>query len=124
MPNFLKNYFSPKELRCHCGCDKNNFSPDLLLILNSIRGSLGQPLILNSACRCEYHNTYVKGSKNSSHIKGLAVDLQVNGSRERFFLLLAIFQLSGLPVTRIGVHRTFIHIDIDPDKDDEIVWVY
>lgn len=123
MSKSLVNYFSDKELCCSC-CGLNNFSPELLTVLNCIRVLLGRPVVLNSACRCKNHNREVGGSKGSSHLKGLAADIRVNGSRERFDLLLAIFQFTGLPVTRVGIAKSFIHIDIDPDKDDEIVWVY
>lgn len=37
----------------------------------------GKPIVINSGCRCEAHNKAVKGSPNSQHLLGNAVDIRI-----------------------------------------------
>ncbi len=142
-----KNYFKEKELACPC-CDQNNFSPDLLETLNRMREMLMAPLFLNSAYRCTQHdlnihltklikkresrvitfNEYeelidieVKKQRTSSHIKGLATDLRVNGSNQRFMIVNVAREYG---INRIGIAKTFIHVDKDIDKPQNLIWLY
>jgi hypothetical protein len=32
--------------------------------------------------------------------------------------------LLGAGFTRVGIARTFVHVDADPDLPPEVVWVY
>jgi hypothetical protein len=136
--SYKSKYFSDpislSQLRCHCGCGKDDISPDLLRILDKLREMLDRPLNINSGCRCESHNAAIYRNKNSSYIKGLAVDIMVVGSSERFEVLSEIFAFNAnadkimspfiSQITRIGIAKNFIHIDIDPDKAQDVVWVY
>ncbi len=142
--NFKMNnnsiYFSDPvslaQIQCHCGCGLNNINFKLLEILDRIRERLGRPINLNSVCRCEKHNKSkeVGGKPNSSHLKGLATDIRCNGytysngdyisaSLERFELLNLIFK-EFPEITRIGIGKSFVHIDIDFEKPHRVVWVY
>ena len=76
----MENYFSEKELMCKCGCKTYNFDKDFLDKLNHIRYNVGQPLIVTSGCRCKEHNKKVGGTEESSHTKGLAVDISCSDS--------------------------------------------
>ena len=78
------------------------------------------PFIINSAYRSPKHPLSIK-NPTSSHIKGLAVDISVKGSRQRFLILDALLAVG---ITRIGVASTFIHADIDPDKSQNVIWTY
>ena len=61
------------------------------------------------------------GKPASSHLKGLAVDIACSASRDRFNLV-NLFAKYG--ITRIGIAKNFIHIDIDGDKDPDVIWTY
>ena len=63
----------------------------------------------------------IGGVKNSSHLKGLAVDIHIGGSDDRFALYEALRKVG---FKRLGVAKTFIHADIDPDKSPDVMWVY
>ena len=56
----------------------------------------------------------------SSHCKGYAMDIATTNHRQR---LVYVAKLLELGVTRIGIAKTFIHFDVDPDKAASI-WLY
>ena len=67
----------------------------LLSMLDEIREIVGEPIIITSGYRTEQHNKSLPNSKpNSSHLKGLAVDIAVRNSRMRFKLINAILMLN------------------------------
>ena len=94
---------------------------DLLQIIDKARDLFGKPIHINSGMRSVERNALVGGSKNSSHLRGLAIDVACDNSRDRYRLI-EIFMLLG--INRIGIAKTFIHIDNDPEKDADVIWVY
>ena len=62
-----------------------------------------------------------KASKNSSHLKGLAADISVKDSRQSFIVINSLL-LAGF--TRIGIADTFIHVDLDLEKTQNVIWTY
>jgi len=95
--------------------------PRLIFFVEEIERYTGQKLEVNSGYRCEKHNRKVGGSKTSSHLKGLAVDLEVDNSRLRFKV---VSMAISLGIHRIGISRNFIHLDIERRKDPEVIWLY
>jgi uncharacterized protein YcbK (DUF882 family) len=100
----------------------------LLEMLDEVREIVGEPIIINSGFRTPAHNESVggktpdeNGNGGSSHLKGLAVDIAIRHSRMRFKLLNALLEVG---VNRIGIADNFVHIDIDPDKDKNVIWTY
>lgn len=93
----------------------------LLEKLDEIRHIVGEPLIITSGYRSKEWNAKVGGVPSSSHTKGFAVDIAIRNSRMRFKLVNAIQQVG---INRIGIADNFIHIDIDPDKDKNVIWTY
>lgn len=53
-------------------------------ILDPLRAAYGLPITVSSGYRCEALNKAVKGVSSSVHMKGLAADLQVGGSFQKF----------------------------------------
>ena len=94
---------------------------ELLSKLDMIREEFGKPIHINSGYRTEAHNEKVGGTPKSSHIKRLAVDISCKNSVDRFKLIDLFIKHE---ITRIGVADTFIHIDIDKDKSQHVVWTY
>lgn len=94
---------------------------DFLCVLDSIREEYGKPIRINSGYRTEAHNEKIGGVKNSSHIKGLAADLDCDSSKQRFELVNICLKHG---IKRIGVGKGFIHIDIDEDKSQYVMWTY
>lgn len=116
------NYFEDDEFACPC-CGKDDMSPSFVAKLNDARRIAGIPFIINSGFRCPFHNASedVKGSKTSSHLYGVAADIRVTSSSDRFTILRA---LMAVGFTRIGVAKSFIHVDADNDKPQNVVWTY
>lgn len=81
----------------------------------------GIPFIITSGYRTPDHNKKVGGKQGSSHTKGWAADISCRSSRERFKIIRAAIK-SG--ITRIGVSQNFIHLDMDPNKPNNVIWTY
>jgi len=114
--NTLK-YFKASEFKYP---DKMNSF--LLHCLDDFRNTAGIPVIITSDYRTPEENAAAGGAKNSAHLRGLAVDIAVSNSRERFIFLRAAI-VSG-QFMRIGIGRNFIHLDVDKEKAQEVAWLY
>ena len=120
-------YFTPEEFRCKCGrpdCDAvRELSADFGQLLDDLRRGLGRPVVVTSGLRCPKWNERIGGdAKGGAHIRGYAVDLAVKNSSERFEVLRAVFGTRFFH--RIGLGKTFIHLDTDPGLDQNVVWLY
>lgn len=116
----IKNFIE-SEFDCNCGCGLNDINTDLVYKLDEARELAGVAFKINSACRCEKHNSSkeVGGELDSSHPRGLAVDIKVLSSAHRFLILKSLLAVG---FNRIGVYKTFIHCDIDKTKPQNVVW--
>ena len=112
----LKEFESPDSP----GSGKN-MNPCFLTRLDLAREYSLVPFIINSGFRTKKHNIFVKGSDNSSHLKGYAADIHCSDSRSRKKIITALL---GVGFNRIGIAKTFIHVDSCPDKDPDVIWVY
>lgn len=94
---------------------------EVLKMIDQARELFGKPIRINSGVRSIAHNDKVGGSKSSSHLKGYAIDVSCDNSADRFRLV-EILMLVGF--NRLGIAKTFIHVDNDPDKSKNVIWVY
>ena len=95
-------------------------SADFLKKLDEAREYAGIPFAINSAYRSPTHPLSIK-NPTSSHITGLAVDISVKDSKTRFKILDALIAVG---FTRIGIANSFIHVDLDFDKSQNVIWTY
>lgn len=111
-------YFSADEIVCRCGCDTIMVHPGLIAKIDMFRERTGKPVRINSGYRCEKHNKKIGGKKNSSHLKGLAVDIHMEKKDQKKFrpIIRTLFN-------RIGWGANFIHLDIDETKP-ACEWIY
>lgn len=119
-------YFSNKELSCKCGCGTNNVDKKFLDKLIVARELADIPFKLTSVCRCPTHNREEGGKPESSHIAtdtiaSKAADISTPDSASRCRILQALITVG---FNRIGIAKTFIHVDLDTSKPSEVVWVY
>lgn len=80
----------------------------------------GKKFHINSAFRSVAWEKQKGRSGRSSHCKGIAVDIGTSSHLERMYIIAALL-LSGF--RRIGIARTFIHVDDDPKKSPSM-WLY
>lgn len=114
-------YFTVEEFRCKCGqCLAKPVESSLLARLNALRSAYGHPLYITSGWRCEDYNRKVGGDKESAHLTGHAADIFCTSSMDRYKLL---FHTMGL-FRRVGIGKTFLHVDTDINKPQEVIWLY
>jgi hypothetical protein len=99
--------------------------PSFLYMLNQARHFAGIPFEITSGFRIEadierLEKAGYKVSKTSSHLKGYAADIACESGSDRLIIVRALLEVG---FTRIGIAKTFIHCDNDPDKPDSI-WTY
>ena len=99
---------------------EDNMNVDFLAKLDEAREFANIPFIINSAYRSPSHPESIK-NPTSSHIKGLAVDIKAKDSITRFKVLDALIAVG---FNRIGITGTFIHVDLDLDKSQNVIWTY
>jgi uncharacterized protein YcbK (DUF882 family) len=94
---------------------------EFLQMLDTSRELHGKPMVINSGFRTEEHNQKVGGTPNSSHLKGLAADIKCSTSADRYDMLDSLLKAG---FNRIGIAKTFIHVDIDEEKPPFLIWTY
>ena len=121
------NYFnfqefdSPDEIGSGMPTEQGGkMNKEFLFKLDEARMLAGKTFRITSGYRTEAHNKKVKGVKGSSHTKGCAVDIAVNSGLQRSAIVCA---LAKVGFTRIGIAKTFVHVDLDKEKQNSI-WLY
>ena len=111
-------YFTENELKCkETGeCDMN---PMFLEMLDMLREELGRPVYLTSAYRSPKHSIEAKKKEPGTHAQGIAADISCTNGADRYRILDAAYKLG---FTGVGVHPSFIHLDIR--KTTPVVWNY
>tara|TARA_Y100000401_G_scaffold116781_1_gene123415 strand:+ start:1301 stop:1693 length:393 start_codon:yes stop_codon:yes gene_type:complete len=119
--NMKVKHFKKSEFTCKCGCGETVISDDLLYMLDKAREFAKKPFKINSGYRCKNHPESKK-NPTSSHIKGLAVDIECKDSNTRAIMMDALVYAD---FERFGLHKSFIHVDIDVvDKVSPVIWLY
>lgn len=107
----VAKYFKPEEI---VGLDAG-----LVSTLDSARAIAGIPFIITSGKRSEEENKKDGGVGDSSHLKGLAVDLRAQDSISRFKIASALM-VCGFK--RLGIYNLHIHADLDPELPQNVLW--
>lgn len=112
-------YFKPEEVE--------GLNEEFVAKLDQARHLAGIPFVIASGLRTPEKNQSVVGAvPNSAHLKGLAVDLAASNSHD---VSLIVHAAKTVGITRIGIYvnRDFepvhIHLDVDPDKVTEVIFV-
>jgi len=112
----LSEFDSPDAVGSGAGMDWT-----MLQMLDSARRLYGRPMIVNSGFRTPDHNAEVGGKISSSHLTGLAVDIRCTSSEDRHDMIIAFMRVG---FTRLGIGDSFIHIDVDENKAQNVIWTY
>lgn len=119
--NFGLRHFKPYEFECAVPkCSIEQMDEAFLRKLDAARDYAGIPFRINSAYRSEAYELSKGRTGTSSHCKGVAVDIACTDSRKRYIIVNALI-VSGF--YRIGIAKTFIHVDDDNEKRPS-VWIY
>ena len=113
-------HFNIKEFDCPC-CKQNNLELGFQGKIDYAREVSGVPFVINSGFRCKKHNKAVGGKFTSSHMLGVACDINAVDSRRRFRI---VEGLLAAGFKRIGIGKDFVHVDDDIEKDQNVIWVY
>lgn len=94
---------------------------EFLFLLDELRAKCGFPFHVNSGYRTKEHNQKIKGKTRSAHLKGRAADIRARNGRQRFLIIRFAMELG---FKRIGVARSFIHLDNDGTLPQEVIFLY
>ena len=119
-------HFREEEFTCRCGCGTHNPNRGFLERLERARMRAEIPFIITSGSRCQKHNEDVGGVDSSSHLasdvmESHAGDIESRGSRQRGII---IPSLLAVGFNRIGIAKSFTHVDIDPALPPGVIWLY
>jgi len=115
------NYFTERDFdRANPRCKLSDMQEHFMKKLDAARDIAGVPFIINSAYRTKEHELKQGRDGTSSHCKGIAVDIRAGNSVARFRILTGLMRAG---FTRIGIYGSFIHVDLDYEKDQDVAWV-
>lgn len=115
-------YFKESEFqKCTPSCSLQDMDQNFMNTLDAIRSVAGIPLVLNSAYRSVVHEKKMGRPGTSSHCKGVAVDIRCNTFTNRDKIVTAA---KACGIRRIGIAPTYIHLDVDKEKTQNIIWLY
>lgn len=89
--------------------------------LDQTRDYAGIPFKITCAFRSKHWDLAKGRSGNSAHTRGYAFDVEARTDRRRFLILRAAI-LCGW--NRIGIAKTYIHLDNDPGLTKQVSWLY
>ena len=93
--------------------------PAFVARLDRARELAGVAFVLTATTRTAARAAEL-GTPDSAHVYGWAVDIRVSSSHQRFLILRALFALG---FTRIEIADRHLHVDADPTKPPEVVWL-
>lgn len=108
------------------GSGEKFMNMDFVRLLDEARELAGVPFKITSGYRTEEYNVSLKkrgfkASPTSAHMRGLAADISTPDSETRFKVVESLIRLGA---RRIGVGKTFVHVDTDSKKSQKVMWHY
>lgn len=94
-------------------CSINDMCIKLLCMIDNAREISGIPYKVLSAHRTYKHEISRGRDGTSSHVKGVAIDIEARTPREKFLVLKGVIEAG---FTRVFMYDWGIHVDIDEEK--------
>lgn len=101
-------------------CQVSDMNPAFLDKLLLAQKAYGKKFRINSAYRSLSWEKSKGRNGRSSHCKGIAVDIGVSNHQQRLYIVAALLIMG---FRRIGVAKSFIHVDDDESKVPSM-WLY
>lgn len=114
-------FFKESEFVCDGVICFDKMNDAFIESLELARSNCDIPFVITSSYRTPEYNKKIGGKENSAHTKGMAVDISVKSSVDRFKIIDALF-IAGF--TRIGIGKDFVHVDNDYTKPQSVIWLY
>jgi len=111
-------FFDKSEFNCQY-TGENEMNPEFLQKLDELRETCGFPFVITSGYRSPDHPIEAEKDSPGTHAQGIAADIAVNSSADRYILINYAFQQG---FTGIGVDSGFIHLDIRDTVP--VIWTY
>lgn len=106
---------------CVPACKLEDLNPQFVEKLLFAQRYAGFPFTFTSAYRSQAYERSRGRKGDSSHCKGLAVDISTADSHTRYKVVLAC-HMAG--ICRSGIGKTFTHVDDDETKAHPIMFTY
>ena len=114
-------HFKRHEFLCPC-CQQEKMQQPIIDFLQKVSDALGNtPLRINSGYRCPKHSVAIGGYKDDAHVAGYAADIHCPTSAQRWQIVSAAITLG---CKRIGIGKTFVHLDVSPSHPQCQIWTY
>ena len=115
-------YFSESEFRaCTPSCSLQDMNQEFMDKLDKARESAGIPFVLNSAFRSPAWEKAHGRTGTGAHPHRCAVDIRCHSYQNRFIIIVALLRVG---FRRIGIGKTYIHVDDDTTKTQDVIWDY
>lgn len=121
MDKELDKLFRLDFSECVPASNVEDLNPRFVEMLVHAQKMAGFQFTLTSAFRSQAYERENGRKGSSSHCKGLAVDVSSRDSHARYKVVIAA-AMAGVP--RIGIGKTFVHLDIDETKAHPIIFHY
>lgn len=100
---------------------REKISVDLVRSLERLEIRIGHELSYTSGYRCEDCNRKAGGVEHSAHLRGCGVDVSCLSGFERMWIVTSALEVG---FRRVGVGKTIVHLDIDLQNPQDVMWVY
>ena len=103
--------------------DTKGLAPDWSAKLQEMEHDLGFSIAVNSGYRDPSHNTSVGGVQDSAHTESpcRASDIAIANGWQRYCIVQWAITHG---IKRIGVGKTFIHLDASATLPSPVIWTY
>ena len=115
-------YFKESEFRaCVPSCSLQDMNQAFMNKLDAAREKAGIPFVMTSAYRSPAWEKAHERTGKGAHPHRCAVDIRCNSDANRMKIVWACLEVG---FTRIGIGKTYIHVDDDPTKTQNVMWHY
>lgn len=119
---YKAHFFSDEEFKaCTPSCERSQICDSSLARLDLCRSIAKTPFVLSSAYRSSQYEISKGRSGKGAHTEGRAFDIRCDNSRLRMRIVRAALEVG---FTRIGLGKTFVHLDDSPNLSQEVIWLY